>query len=386
MSPRRELASAMGAAADELVALLGDDQRQKATWPMSASTADERTSWFYTPTDHHGLALADMTPRQQRATHKLVATGLSTAGYVTVAAIIGLENVLDHVEGWQATFDRERGRDPQLYWIALFGTEDGAVGADRWGWRFGGHHISLNFTIDGGEVVATTPLFLGADPAAAPLLGPHLHRPLGAAEDLGRELVRSLGPDQLGRALLTPVAPSDLITGNRPRVVDGDRMLPLPSVFRQPLVDDVRVAMEGAQRQADERSGITDGDHDALAFTSRPKGLAVAELDPGQRDALGALLDVYLHRLPDGVADEEQARVAADVDQLHFAWAGSIEPGQPHYYRLQGPDLLIEYDNTQRDVNHVHTVWRRLDGDFGGRGLGADALAEHYATDPHHRS
>ena len=168
MSPRTELAATMAAAADHLLAGLDDARRAAATWPFPAD--DERTVWFYTPTDHHGLALADMTGDQQRRTHRLLATGLSTPGYVTVATIMGLENVLDHVEGWQADFGRDRGRDPHLYWLAIFGTPD----SERsWGWRFGGHHVSVNITIVAGEVVGTTPLFLGADPASAPLLGPH---------------------------------------------------------------------------------------------------------------------------------------------------------------------------------------------------------------------
>lgn len=385
----RETASEMAAAAAAWLGTLDADRRARATWPFGPATTAERTAWFYTPTDHHGLALADMTGPQQRAAHRLVASGLSSAGYVTIAAIMGLENILDRVEGWRADFGRPRGRDPQLYWVAVFGEPGGDGSGDDWGWRFGGHHVSLNYTIVAGEVVGDTPLFLGADPASSPLLGPHLHRPLAAAEDLGRELVRSLDDGQLDRALLTAVAPSDLITGPRPTLAEGDRMLPLPLVFRQPLAPEIREPMAAAQERADEISGITDADHDALAFTRSPKGIAVSTLDGAQRDVLDALLDAYYHRLPDGLADGEKARVAATIDELHFAWAGSIEPREPHYYRLQGPELFVEYDNTQRDVNHVHTVWRNLRSDFGGPAAGVepvgDPLGEHYATDPHHR-
>ena len=128
-----------------------------------------------------------MGPIQQRNVHRLVATGLSTPGYVTVALIMGLDNILDQLEGWSVDFGRERGRDPLLYYVTIFGEPGGDA---PWGWRFGGHHVSLHYTIIGGEVVASTPNFLGADPADSPLLGPHLHRPLAAAEDLGRELFR----------------------------------------------------------------------------------------------------------------------------------------------------------------------------------------------------
>ncbi len=370
----RGVAERMATAAQELLGALDAEQRAAATWPFPAD--DERTAWFYTPTDHHGLALADMTGGQQRLTHALVATGLSTAGYVTAAVIMGLENVLDHVEGWRADFGFDRGRDPQRYQVSVFGSP-GPDGA--WGWRFGGHHVSLNVTVVDGAVAATTPLFFGADPASSPLLGPHLHRPLGAAEDLGRELVHALDGGQLRTAMLTTVAPSDLVTANRPRLADGDRVIPLPEVFRQPLAEPTRGLMVAAQAAADEASGITEEDHRALAFTTAPKGAPVGAFSADQRAVLTALLGVYLDRLPEELADQEKARVEASLDELHFAWAGSIEPGRPHYYRLQGPSLLVEYDNTQRDVNHVHTVWRDLRNDFGD-----DALARHYEHADHH--
>ena len=140
----------------------------------AVSRRGERRLWYYTPTDHGGLPLAAMGPIQHRNVHRLVATGLSTAGYVTVAVIMGLDNILDQLEGWSVDFGRERGRDPLLYYITIFGEPGGDA---PWGWRFGGHHVSLHYTIIGGEVVASTPNFLGADPAVSPLLGPHLHRP-----------------------------------------------------------------------------------------------------------------------------------------------------------------------------------------------------------------
>ncbi|MDH3295817.1 MAG: DUF3500 domain-containing protein, partial [Acidimicrobiia bacterium] len=180
MNPRRDLAEQMAERATALLDSLDGDQRIAATWPFDDG---ERQLWFYTPTDHGGLPLASMTATQHRLTHRLVATGLSEAGYVTAAAIIGLENVLDRLENWSVQYGRERARDPLLYWVAVFGSP----GGEAWGWRFGGHHISLNYTILDGEVASTTPLFFGADPASAPLLGPHPHRPLGGAEDLGRE-------------------------------------------------------------------------------------------------------------------------------------------------------------------------------------------------------
>ena len=181
------VAGRMAEAAAMLIELWDPGQRRIACRPFPDEA--ERRLWFYTPTDHGGLPLAAMGASQRRNVHRLVASGLSTPGYVTVAVIMGLDDILDQLEGWSVDFGRERGRDPLLYYITIFGEPGGDA---PWGWRFGGHHVSLHYTIIGGEVVASTPNFLGADPADSPLLGPHLHRPLAAAEDLGRELFRAL--------------------------------------------------------------------------------------------------------------------------------------------------------------------------------------------------
>ena len=152
---------------------------------------------------------------------------VSTAGYVTVATTMGLENVLDH-EGSFTLFDRERGRDPGLYYLRVFGEPGGAA---PWGWRFGGHHVSLNNLVVDGTLVARTPCFLGADPAVSPLLGGGVHRPLARVEDLARELVRSLSPELAARAVLLDRAPSDCVTANRTcSVVEGDRVVPLAGI------------------------------------------------------------------------------------------------------------------------------------------------------------
>ncbi len=359
----------MADAAAAMLDGLGADQREKATWPFPAS--DERELWFYTPTDHGGLPLAAMSSGQHRLVHRLLSTGLSTAGYVTASTIIGLENVLDFTEGWTSSFDRERGRDPLLYWIAVFGEP----GSDAWGWRFGGHHLSISHTIIDGEVMASTPLFFGSDPASAPLLGPHPLRPLAGVEDVGRELVRSLPSEQLATALVAAVAPTDIIGGNRSVLRDGDEMLGLPDIWRGRFEQELDARLQTMQRAAENHIGLTSDHLDALRFTTRPKGVPAAELSAANRSTLRALLDLYLDRLPDGLADDEKAKFDGDaIGSLSFLWAGSTEPGEPHYYRIQGADLLVEYDNTQRGVNHVHAVWRDLRRDFG-----RDALAEHYA-------
>jgi hypothetical protein len=304
--------------------------------PDDDASDAERRLWFYTPTDHGGLTVHDQRPAQQRALMRLLTTGLSEAAYDTVATIIGLENVLDAVEGFTSRFGRERGRDPGSYHLRVFG-EPG--GPRPWGWRFGGHHVSLNNLVVDGALVATTPLFLGANPAASPLLGGDVLRPLAAVEELARDLMRSFSGPLAERALLRPEAPGDLVTGNGTRI--GDTVTD----------DDLRVTV-----------------------TPEPRGVPAGELDDEQRELLRALLATYVGRVPPEVAPSYDD---AALDEVHFAWAGPTERGAPHYYRLQGPRLLAEWDNTQDGANHAHSVWRDPENDFG-----LDVLARHRAE--HH--
>jgi hypothetical protein len=368
----------MAAAAADWLEALDPAQRVVATGgaPSPDPEADaERRRWFYTPTDHGGLALGDQGPAQQRLALRLVATGLSAAGYVTVATVIGLDNVLDEVEGWSVDWGRERGRDPGLYYLRVFG---GPGGAAPWGWRFGGHHVSLNNLIVGGAVRAVTPCFLGADPAVSPLLGPAPLRPLGGAEDLARELVGSLNPGQAVGAILLDRAPADIVGGNRSRIVDGDQMMYLRELWRRPFTE--RGLAERIARMdmdAEQASGYDAADYRRLALTSLPKGLPARDLDAGQRELLRALLATYLGRVPGGLSPQADYAGEAALDCVHFAWAGPTGAGQPLYYRLQGPRLLIEYDNTQRQANHAHSVWRDPAADFGYDVLGAHLAAHH---------
>jgi len=367
-----DLARRMVDAANGWLDSLDDQQRSAALNPWPSD--EERHRWYYTPTDHGGLPLRHMRPAQQRLAMRLLATGLSRPGYVTATTIMGLENVLDQVEGWQVDWGRERGRDPQLYWVRVFGEPSSA---GPWSWRFGGHHISVQHLVLGGRVEASSPAFLGADPAQSPLLGGHLLRPLGAAEDLARDLVRSLDDRQAAQARISPVAPVDIVSGNRPRIGDGDRPMPLPDVWRDrftapPLAE--RVAT--MHRSAEEKAGFRTEHHEAVSLTQAPKGIAAVDLTDDQQDQLRAVLSVFLGRIPDELAEREARKFAGNqLNGVHFAWAGGIERGDPHYYRLQGPRLLAEYDNTQRNVNHIHTVWRDPEGDFGD-----DVLAQHVAT------
>jgi hypothetical protein len=373
---RRAVAERMADAARAWLDTLDAGQRRIASGAVPAHDESdaERQRWFYTPTDHGGLTVHQQRPGQQRAAMRLVASGLSTAGYVTVATIMGLENVLDEVEGFVARFDRERGRDPGLYYLRVFG-EPGAAGA--WGWRFGGHHISLNNLVVDGMLVSTTPCFMGADPATSALLGGAVNRPLARVEDLARELLRSLEPGLAAKAVLLPKAPSDIVTANRTHVSAGDRVIPLAGIWRNRFRDPVEEAKLQVRSDAiDAATGLDEVDHRALGYTVVPKGVPATELDSTQREVLRALLGTYFDRMPAGVSPLPGYDDTA-LDAVHFAWAGSTEPGEPHYYRVQGPRLLIEWDNTQRGANHAHSVWRDPAADFG-----LDVLARHRAV--HH--
>ncbi|HMI24391.1 MAG TPA: DUF3500 domain-containing protein, partial [Streptosporangiaceae bacterium] len=278
----RKAASRMAAAAAAWLDALDPAQRAVATGGAPSADAEsdaERRRWFYTPTDHGGLTLGAQRPAQQRLAFRLVASGLSVAGYNTVATIVGLDNVLDLVEGWRVDWGRERGRDPGMYYLRVFGEPGGAA---PWGWRFGGHHVSLNNLVVDGVVRATTPCFFGADPASSPLLGPAPLRPLAGAEDLARELVRSLDPDQATQAVLLDRAPSDIVGGNRSQLSDGDQMIHLRDIWRGQFADpallDLVTRMGDGAEQA---SGYDAADHQRVALTSAPKGLAAAGLGPG---------------------------------------------------------------------------------------------------------
>ena len=316
------LGGRMAEAAEGWLASLDPAQRAKARFGFPSDA--ERTRWYYTPTERGGLPLAEMGPTQQRLAHRLVASGLSEGGYATAATIMGLENVLDAREGWRRGYDGRtvphRGRDPQLYFLSVFGDP----GSGSWGWRAGGHHLALNYTLAADGRISASPLFFGANPALTRLVGPGVLRPLGAEEDLGRDLLAALAPDQRAKAVVSPVAPGDILQRNRPRVEAGP-----------------------------------------------PDGLPAGRMLPQQRALLEGLVRHYLDRLPAELAAAEAARVTGEAGEaLRFAWAGGAEPGQPHYYRVQGPRLLIEYDNVQDGVNHVHSVWRDPAGDFGQSSTG----------------
>ncbi len=309
----------MAEAAGNLLASLDAAGRQKAV--LDFADRAERENWHYVPRERAGLPLKEMDEHQRVLAHALVATGVSASGYEKVSTIISLESILAELEGAGRRFER----DPERYYVSIFGEPGGDA---PWGWRFEGHHVSLNHTIVEGRMLGSTPLFFGSNPAEVRHGAQTGLRALREEEDLGRQLLRELDGAQKAVAVVSAEAPGDILTTNAPHV------------------------------------------RDEIA----PKGLGRADMSAAQGQVLDALIEVYVQRLPEAVAEAEWTRLkAADLPAAHFAWAGAEERGGPHYYRVQGPSFLAEYDNTQNDANHIHAVWRDLHNDFG-----EDLLRRHY--------
>ena len=309
----------MAEAAGNLLASLDAASRQKAV--LDFADRAERENWHYVPRKRAGLPLKEMDEHQRALAHALVATGVSASGYEKVSTIISLEPILAELEGVGRRFQR----DPERYYVSIFGEPGGDA---PWGWRFEGHHVSLNHTVVEGRMLGSTPLFFGSNPAEVRHGAQTGLRALREEEDLGRQLLRELDGEQKAVAVVSAEAPGDILTTNAPHV------------------------------------------RDEIA----PKGLGRADMSAAQGQVLDALIEVYVQRLPEAVAEAEWTRLkAADLPAAHFAWAGAEERGGPHYYRVQGPSFLAEYDNTQNDANHIHAVWRDLHNDFG-----EDLLRRHY--------
>jgi hypothetical protein len=362
--------AAMTAAATELLAELGPDARSAIQYQFDHEA--ERRSWFYTPTKHGGLAVRDLdSPVQQRA-FQLLATGLSAGGYNTAVLVMGTENILDRLDGWFPPRFGGRGRDPGGYTISIFGEP----GAERWGWRFGGHHLSLHYTIAGSHLRAT-PSFIGVDPAESPLIGGYSFRPLAGMEDIARRLLHSLTPAQQGDAILSEIAPLDLVTGNRPYIREGDRPPHTWQTYRdEPPEPRLKELKELEQRML-EQTGMREEHLTQLEWARKPRGLPVASMDARQREMLDRIIEQYLGRLPDELAEHESRRLVGTGEDLCFVWAGGVRPREPHYYRVQGERLVIEYDSFHRDGTHIHSVWRDTSGDFGDDILGDHVRRAH---------
>ena len=333
-------ASAMAKAANGLIASLTPEQRQKMALALES---DDRTRWNFIPTNmfpRQGLPLKEMTEPQRTLAHELLRTALSQRGYAISAAIMNdLEAILRDTEAAARAKAEASGqgggrgggnvRDPELYYFTVFGTP-GPKGA--WAWRVEGHHLSLHFTVGNGATIAAAPSFFGSNPAEVregPKAG---FRALDKEQDAGRALVMALDEAQRKTAIFTDNAPTDILTKT--------------DVTTNPL---------------------------------SPGGIAASAMTPKQRELLMQLIEVYTSQMsPDLAADRQAELKKAGVEKITFAWAGPVEPGQRHYYRVQGPTFLVEFDNTQNNGNHIHSVWRDFESDFG-----RDLLREHLAAVRH---
>lgn len=306
---------AMITAAQALLNTLPADLKQRLQFPFDS---EERMNWHYIPRERKGLPLKAMTAPQRQAAMDLLRTGLSQRGYSKAETIRSLEDVLVEMGGDPKVRDRE------LYFFTIFGDP---AARSTWGWRYEGHHLSQNWTIVNGAAIATTPQFFGANPAEVRTGKMAGTRPLAAEEDLAYELLRLFTDEQRQKAIIDPQAPNDMLTTN------------------------TREASAQDQR-----------------------GLAFEDMSAAQQAVLVKLIDEHAGAQSDPVARERVAKVrAAGLDHVRFAWMGGRDKTEGHYYRIQGPTFLVEFDNTQTNANHIHEVWRDFKGDFG-----RDLLAEHY--------
>lgn len=342
-------AAAMRAAIHDLLDGLSREQRERACLPFEDHA--ERTNWAYFPRRTRGVALADLDHRQQKLVQRVVESGLSPQAYARARQVMAIDDVLDGIERGRVT----HFRDPALFYLALF-VDDTQLFEPVRGWRFEGHHISLNYTFARDGLLAVSPQFLGSNPARISHNGFDIYRPLGDAEDLARELLDALSPELRAKAVVHPEAPGDIVLANLPFVAESDAAANLL----------VRTQMTGR--------GVPVEPFAALRFDpAHPLGVAAEDLSAGQRELLARLVAHYADRFPAGATWDG----FSDSRELHFAWAGSAEVGAPHYYRLQGPSLVVEYDNTQDGANHVHTVVRHPANDFGRAALALHHLREH---------
>jgi len=320
--PSLDTGSRMQAAAEGYLSTLSGPELEQGTWALNA---DERFDWHFVPRERYGVRIKDMTSEQRVAAHALLKSVLSSQGYLKTAGVMQLEGVLGRIEG------RPERRDPEDYYFNVFGNPADGSG---WAWRFEGHHISLNFTAAGDDLPSVTPAFFGSNPHVVPE-GPNAgQRLLGAEEELARELMSLLDQEQLQVTIFEDEAPRDIFTGNSREASIGNY-----------------------------------------------QGISIVSLTDEQRGAFMQLLEEYLHNASHDVAHAQMQRIReAGMDNLYFGWAGSMEPGEGHYYRIHGPTILIEYDNVQGGANHVHSVWRDFQDDFG-----ADLLRRHYEEADHHQ-
>ncbi|GDY10734.1 hypothetical protein LBMAG52_42220 [Planctomycetia bacterium] len=308
----------MTTAAKAFLGTLTAEQKKQASFAFDDK---ERLNWHFIPRPRNGLPIKQLEGNALKAAHALLQSGLSTVGYDQTLNVMSLEEVLYLLEGGVRE-ERRAKRDPQKYYLSFFGTP---AETGTWGWRLEGHHVSLNYTVKDGKVASSTPEFFGANPGTIEAgLGRQI-RVLGAEEDIARSILKLCNEEQKKLAWIDMAAPDDLRTGG--------------ATGTNPVA---------SQPEA-----------------SAPVGLSAAKMSNDQKKLLSELLSEYLRNMPGDVEKERRAAIeAGGLDKIHFAWWGDADQHKRHYYRVQGPTFLIEYNNTQNNANHVHSMWRNLGGDF----------------------
>ncbi len=345
-----ETASAMADAASRFLAAVTQTQREALCFDFADEA--QRRDWSFLPVPGRtGLPIGLLDEAQRRLAHELIVAATSMPGYAKVVSVMAMEHVL---RALAAAIQPAAVRlfDPGRYCFKVFGVP-GDAGA--WGWQLAGHHVSLNFTVTDGRYVSPTPSMLGSQPARYGTLAP-----LADDEELGYRFVNSLDAAQRAAAVIYHRPPPDFATRIVPRIGEVER----PDPVFAPEPDYV----------------LSEDERDILSYMrNSPKGLPGHALSKQQLDGLFGLVEAFAGRMPADVAAAQLRNIErAGRENLVFAWAGSISPGERHYFRIQGPVLLIEHDNTQDDGAHIHSVWRNPADDFGD-----DVLAEHYRQ--HHR-
>lgn len=310
----------MVTAANAFIATLDKEGKKKTLYPFDT---EERYAFHFVPKDRNGISWNALNPVQREAAMGLLKSCLSKAGAAKAVAIMQLETVLKTLEGRSGG---DHYRDSGNYYFTIFGVPGpNAI----WGWRIEGHHLSFTFSADKKNLVSGTPAFMGANPAVVPSGPQQGKRVLKEETDQAFVLLHSLSADQLKKAVIDEMAPGDILTFNNRK-----------------------------------------------AMIKEPSGIRYAELTTAQQSQLLQLTGVYVRRYTKLFADAMLNEIKdAGLENLWFAWAGATEAkvGRPHYYRIQGPTIIIEYDNTQNNANHIHSVLRDLKRDFGG-----DLLLQHY--------
>jgi len=327
------------------------EQRRACEFPMDHPG---RLDWDFIPkSDRMGVPIGQLNFHQRTLVQTLLRACLSMRGYTQALQIMAMENGLRELEAHRFGVSTGDFRSQDLYYVTWFGRPSFD---DTWGFRFLGHHLSLSYTIIGQRWLSVTPCNMGAQPAEMGVLSP-----LRADEQLGFEILHGLGDVQRKQAVIHHVAPADYTTRQVPRV----------GKVEYPDYIDLGIPWYS----------ITDEDREALKFEKdNPRGVAGSDMPADQSRNLVDLVESFVGRLPDEVAERHMAQIKSDgLDRLWFCWAGGQESGTAHYYRIQGSNLLIEFDNAIDNGNHIHSVWRDYRAD-----LGHQLLLDHYEHERHH--